>query len=160
MKKFILIIAAVIFGIPSIQAETTNTVATYTNYRYGNSFIFVEDGVTFSVYPDGEFDFYLDNRVNVGVGARIGNVGITFNSGYNYNPYVQYDDYGAVIQVENTPIYYDYYGRVSQIVESVELVDCTFTIMGVFSVTIQDLSTFIIDVMYTDLSIDILQDLP
>src|SRR5690606_35407670 len=31
------------------------------------------------------------------------------------NPYVQYDDYGAVIQVENVPIYYDYYGRVSRI---------------------------------------------
>ena len=115
MKKLVLIIAVVVFGIPSIQAETTNTVATATNYRYGNSFIFVEGGVTFSVYPDGEFDFYMDNRVNVGVGAQIGNVGITFNSGYNYNPFVQYDDYGAVIQVENTPIYYDYYGRVSQI---------------------------------------------
>ena len=115
MKKLVLIIAAVVFGIPSIQAETTNSMVDATNYNYGNSFIFVEDGVTFSVYPDGEFDFYIDNRVNVGVGAQIGNVGITFNSGYNYNPFVQYDDYGAVIQVENTPIFYDYYGRVSQI---------------------------------------------
>ena len=69
MKKLVLIIAAVLFGIPSIQAEITNTMATATNYRYGNSFIFLEDGVTFSVYPDGEFDFYIDNRVNVGVGA-------------------------------------------------------------------------------------------
>src|SRR5690606_21831529 len=41
--------------------------------------------------------------------------GITFNSGYDYSPYAQYDDYGAVIQVENIPIYYDYYGRVTQI---------------------------------------------
>ncbi len=92
-----------------------NTVSNSTIRGYGNSFIFVEDGVTFSVYPDGEFDFYMDSRVNVGIGAQIGNVGITFNSGYDYNPYVQYDDYGAVIQVENIPIFYDYYGRVSQI---------------------------------------------
>ncbi|KAB7530602.1 hypothetical protein F8C76_03625 [Flagellimonas olearia] len=116
MKKLVLFIAAIAFGTLGTQAaKTEDNVVTATTYRYGNSFIFVEDGVTFSVYPDGEFDFYLDNRVNVGVGAQIGNVGITFNSGYNYDPYVQYDDYGAVIQVENTPIFYDYYGRVSQI---------------------------------------------
>ena len=116
MKKLVLIIAAVALGIPNIQAaNTSNTVETNFVRGYGNSFIFVEDGVTFSVYPDGEFDFYMDSRVNVGVGARIGNVGITFNSGFNYDPFVQYDDYGAVIQVENTPIFYDYYGRVSQI---------------------------------------------
>ncbi len=116
MKKLVLFIAAIAFGTLGTQAAKMedNVVAT-TTYRYGNSFIFVEDGVTFSVYPDGEFDFYMDNRVNVGVGARIGNVGITFNSGYNYDPFVQYDDYGAVIQVENIPVFYDYYGRVSQI---------------------------------------------
>lgn len=115
MKKLVLIIAAVFFGTAMTKAATIEDKVATVNYRYGNSFIFVENGVTFSVYPDGEFDFYIDNRVNVGVGARVGNVGITFNSGYNYNPFVQYDDYGAVIQVENIPIYYDYYGRVSQI---------------------------------------------
>lgn len=115
MKKLVLIIAAVFLGSFTTTAATVEDKVATVNYRYGNSFIFVENGVTFSVYPDGEFDFYIDNRVNVGVGARVGNVGITFNSGYNYNPFVQYDDYGAVIQVENVPIYYDYYGRVSQI---------------------------------------------
>jgi len=78
-------------------------------YRYDKSFIFVENGITFSVYPDGEFDFYIDNRI----GNRRRNV--TFNSGYDYSAYAQYDDYGAVIQVENVPIYYDNYGRVTQI---------------------------------------------
>ncbi len=116
MKKLVLFITAVALGTLGSQASKMDEAMTLaTGHGYGNSFIFVENGVTFSVYPDGEFDFYMDNRVNVGVGAQIGNVGITFNSGYNYNPYVQYDDYGAVIQVENIPIYYDYYGRVSQI---------------------------------------------
>ncbi|UII75987.1 hypothetical protein LV716_17240 [Flagellimonas sp. HMM57] len=115
MKKSVLIIAAVFFGTFFTKAATVEDKVATVNYRYGNSFIFVEDGVTFSVYPDGEFDFYVDNRVNVGVGAQIGNVGITFNSGFDYNPFVQFDDFGAVIQVENTPIFYDFYGRVSQI---------------------------------------------
>ncbi|NQZ43385.1 MAG: hypothetical protein HRT65_03690 [Flavobacteriaceae bacterium] len=114
MKKLVLLVAALVFGVSGTKAATAESVAV-SMYRYGNSFIFNESGITFSVYPDGEFDFYIDNRVNVGVGGRIGNVGITFNSGFDYNPFVQYDDYGAVIQVENVPIFYDYYGRVSQI---------------------------------------------
>lgn len=84
-------------------------VAARNAYRYNDSFIFVEDGITFAVYPDGEFDFYIDSRI----GRHRRNV--TFNSGFDYSPFAQYDDYGAVIQVENIPIYYDFYGRVSQI---------------------------------------------
>ena len=71
MKKLVLIIAAVLLGVPNIQAAKEDTAIITSTYRYGNSFIFVENGVTFSVYPDGEFDFYIDNQVNVGVGARI-----------------------------------------------------------------------------------------
>lgn len=116
MKKTVLILAAVLIGTTGSKAATKPTNAYTTNtYRDTNPFIFMESGATFSVYPNGEFDFYIDNRVNVGTRVNVGNVGVTFNSGYNYNPFVQYDDYGAVIQVENIPIFYDYYGRVRQI---------------------------------------------
>ena len=84
-------------------------------FRYNNSVIFVENGITFSIYPDGEFDFYMDNQVNFGANVNIGRANVTFNSGFDYSPFVQYDDYGAVIQIENVPVFYDYYGRVSQI---------------------------------------------
>ncbi len=111
MKKFVLLFTALIFGTSGIMASTADDkVAERNAYRNNNrSFIFVENGITFSVYPDGEFDFYVDNRI----GNRRRNV--TFNSGFDYSPYAQYDDYGAVIQVENVPIFYDYYGRVSQV---------------------------------------------
>ncbi|WP_047245660.1 hypothetical protein [Maribacter thermophilus] len=111
MKNLVLIFTAMILGTTGAMATSTNEdkVATSNAYRNNNSFIFVENGITFSVYPDGEFDFYIEDYVT---GNRNG---ITFNSGYDYSPYAQYDDYGAVIQVENVPIYYDYYGRVSQI---------------------------------------------
>lgn len=116
MKKFVPFLAVIFLALGAHAAEVSKERLVPNSIRgYGNSFIFLENGVTFSVYPDGEFDFYIDNQVNIGVGARIGNVGITFNSGYNYNPFVQYDDYGAIIQVENVPVYYDFYGRVSQI---------------------------------------------
>lgn len=114
MKKSVFYFAVLLLGTLFMQAKTgKETIRTYFNY--GKSFVFVENGVTFSVYPDGEFDFYINDRVNVGAQVSFGNSNITFNSGYNYNPFVQYDDYGAVIQVQNVPIYYDYYGRVNQI---------------------------------------------
>lgn len=116
MKNLILLFTAMIFGASSAMAVTVeDKVALRNAYNYNNSFIFVEDGITFSVYPDGEFDFYIDDRAGVNANVNFRNVNITYNSGYNYNPYVQYDDYGAVIQVENIPIYYDYYGRVTQV---------------------------------------------
>src|SRR5690606_41900752 len=72
LKKLLLFMTAVALGTLGTQAaKMDDTQAVATGYRYGNSFIFVENGVTFSVYPDGEFDFYMDNRVNVGIGAQI-----------------------------------------------------------------------------------------
>src|SRR5690606_19778039 len=116
MRNLIILIATAFLSTYSISAsavEETNS-NTYA-YGYGNSFIFVEDGITFSVYPDGEFDFYIDNVNYIGANVNLGNTNISFNSGFRYDAYVQYDDYGAVLQIENTPIYYDYYGRVSRV---------------------------------------------
>ena len=87
-----------------------------SRYGYDDSFIFIEGGVEFSVYPNGEFDFYYNpafRRSSV-VNISVPHVNISFNSGYNYDPYIQYDDYGAVIQIEQVPVYYDYYGRIVQ----------------------------------------------
>lgn len=110
MKNLVLFFSALLFSTSGVWATSTeNKVAERNAYRNNNAFIFVENGITFSVYPDGEFDFYIDRYVT---GHRNG---VTFNSGFDYNPYVQYDDYGAVIQVEDIPVFYDYYGRVTQV---------------------------------------------
>ena len=111
MKNLVLLFTAMILGTTGVFASgiSEDKVANSNTYRYDNSFIFIESGITFSVYPDGEFDFYIENQVT---GRKNG---VTFNSGYDYSPFAQYDDYGAVIQVENVPIFYDYYGRVSEI---------------------------------------------
>ncbi len=112
MKNLVLIFSALILGTSGIMATgiKEDKVAIGNAYRYNNSFIFVEDGITFAVFPDGEFDFYIENNIR-----NYNGVSVTFNSGYDYSPYAQYDDYGAVIQVENIPIYYDFNGRVTQI---------------------------------------------
>lgn len=116
MKKLVLLIAAVLMGTgSSFAASAEDKVASRSAFTFGNSFIFVENGITFSVYPDGEFDFYIDRFAGVNAGIAAGPVGISFNSGFDYNPFVQFDDYGAVVQVENVPVFYDYYGRVRRI---------------------------------------------
>jgi len=119
--KRILFLFATIVAFSTTAFAATNTAeaeASINNYvrGYGNSFIFTEGGIEFSVFADGQFDFYMQNYgPNVNVGINTPGFSLSFNSGYNYNPYVQYDDFGAIIQIENTPIYYDYYGRVNQI---------------------------------------------
>ncbi len=116
MRNLIFLFTAIVLGTAStLGATVEDKVAIRNAYRYNNSFIFVENGITFSVYPDGEFDFFIDNRINAGANVNYGSANITFNSGYNYNAFVQYDDYGAVIQIENVPVFYDYYGRVNRI---------------------------------------------
>ncbi|WBL24383.1 hypothetical protein [Zunongwangia sp. HGR-M22] len=112
MKKFSLIFSILFLGLVTIaKADETSS-----RYGYNNSFIFMEGGVEFSVYPNGEFDFYYNpafRRSSV-VNISVPHVNISFNSGYNYDPYIQYDDFGAVIQIEEVPIFYDYYGRIAQ----------------------------------------------
>ncbi|MCB0375306.1 MAG: hypothetical protein KDD04_05245, partial [Sinomicrobium sp.] len=115
MKNVILLLATLFMGAFGAHASHPAAGAAGNDhpdaaFGYGNSFIFVENGITFSVFPDGEFDFYVNDTPYAGAQVNIG-----FNAGYNYNHYLQYDDYGAVIQVINTPVFYDYYGRVVQI---------------------------------------------
>ncbi|PID71290.1 MAG: hypothetical protein CR985_00545 [Flavobacteriales bacterium] len=116
MKKIVFTLAA-IFSLslftPVFASENSNNHYPAKYYRdYGNAITFVEDGVTFSIFQNGEFDFYINPREGLYANIDFGNVSISYNSGYNYDPYVQYDDYGAIIQIENVPIYYDYYGRI------------------------------------------------
>lgn len=116
MKKFaLLLIGLLTIGSTTyVAAETTNTVRRGTVYD-GSKYIFVENGIEFSVFPDGEFDFYIPQYTDgLAVSVNAGPVGISFNTGFDYDPYVQYDDYGAVVQIESTPLFYDYYGRLTQ----------------------------------------------
>ena len=112
-----LIAAFLLTGVTAFATTTSNldinTHATTFVRGYGNSFIFVEQGVEFAVFPDGQFDFNVNSYgPDFNAYANFGGVSISFNTGHSYDAYVQYDDYGAVVQIENVPIYYDYYGRI------------------------------------------------
>ena len=120
MKKLALFFTVVLLIGTSVTAKSTNVIIDKAFHKghkkgYGNSFIFNEGGIEFSVFPDGQFDFYApDYGPNTNVSINSPNMSFSFNTGYDYSPYVQYDDYGAIVQIENIPIYYDYYGRIVQ----------------------------------------------
>lgn len=115
MKHVIITFLSLVMSYGAAFAETAKEHAPQRTFGYSNSLIFVENGITFSVYPDGEFDFFIDNPNYLGAAYSRNGVNISFNAGFNYDPWVQYDDYGAILQVENTPVYYDFYGRVNRI---------------------------------------------
>lgn len=117
--KLALLLVSLLFFVLLSHASTSkysNTPLATASYNgYGNSYIFVENGIEFSVFPDGQFDFnILGNNSNLSLAIGTPNANISFNTGYNYNNYVQYDEFGAIIQIENNPIYYDNYGRIIQ----------------------------------------------
>ena len=112
MKKLSILISFLFCGIVTVA----NTNLHPKSHTYPSAIIFTEQHIDFAIYPDGQFDFYIQNsKPNAQLVINTTHVNISFNSGYNYNPYIQYDDFGAVIQIENVPIFYDYYGRVSRI---------------------------------------------
>ncbi|MBT0608918.1 hypothetical protein [Aequorivita echinoideorum] len=114
MKNLALIFGILLMGV-SAKADTFENEETLRRNYDGNAYTFIEGNVEFSVFPDGQFDFvYVGPQTGSQVTISTPNVNVSFNSGYNYEAYVQYDDYGAVIQVENIPIYYDAYGRITQ----------------------------------------------
>lgn len=115
MKNLItsLIFAISIAGSISAKPNHLGHELQYAN-NYGNSFIFNEGGIEFSIFEDGQFDFYIPNST-VTYGYNSPYVNISFNAGFNYNSIVQYDYYGAVIQIQNTPLFYDYFGRIIRV---------------------------------------------
>ena len=121
MKQLIALFTSILFIGFTANATTTDHIETNSTNSssvrgYGNSFIFVEQNIEFSIFPDGQFDFYMPNYgPNINVSVNTPNASISFNSGYDYNAYVQYDEFGAIVQIEHVPVFYDYYGRVRQV---------------------------------------------
>jgi len=112
MKNIRLLFTAMLLGF-IVNAKASNTDIHFFK-DYGNSIIFIENGIEFSIFRDGQFDFNI-LRHNPYLNQCSVSSNISFNLGYDYRPYLQYDNYGAVVQIENTPVHYDYYGRISRV---------------------------------------------
>ena len=66
MKNLIYLFLALVTGIAPMEASEMDGL-TNRPYRYdGTKYIFIERGIEFSVYPDGEFDFLLPQVEKMG----------------------------------------------------------------------------------------------
>ena len=109
MKKLILI-TALFLSIITIQAQNPS-------YNQSQPIIFVEKGVEYAVFENGEFDFNIlqTSRRNTNINVNITrNVGISFNTGRKYTQ-IHRNQFGDIININNTPINYNHRGQVSQI---------------------------------------------
>ena len=80
MKTYLTLLIALVIG-TSAKASINHSAT--APFGHGDSVIFTENGITFSVFPNGEFDFYLNNHVNVNANVNVGNVNLTMTPLFN-----------------------------------------------------------------------------
>lgn len=101
------------------RVNTTNNGLTNRFYN-AQPVKFVERGVKFFIYPNGEFEYVrLRSRIN-----RRRNANIGFRNNRQFIPraqrqfrrdFVRFDQFGRIKRVENVPIRYDQFGRVMRV---------------------------------------------
>lgn len=136
MKKVTLIIAAMLIGLASATAaEITSALdgkdlRITKRYRYTQPILFVERGVEFLIFPNGEFDFnteivngpFTDDNYYRQNNSRRSSVNVTFGAPgtrarytRNRGTLILHDRYGKVRRIGNVFINYDSRGRVKRI---------------------------------------------
>lgn len=110
MKKIYLLISGLL--LLGISANANNSTNTYSNQ---DPFVFLENGVEYAVFNNGEFDFNIIPRKSANISINTHNINLSFNSGRNYQPYIQKDRQGFITRINSTPIFYDRYGKVNRI---------------------------------------------
>jgi hypothetical protein len=110
MKKGILILVGMFMMVVAVEAKTGNKLQNRigVNYAYNEAVNFVERGIEFFIFTNGDFDFnthqndsYYDYN-----GSRIKN---------NSRVRIDRDYRGRITRVENVFINYDYQGNVSRV---------------------------------------------
>lgn len=110
MKKGILILVGMFIMVATVKANTTIKIPNRieVNYTYNNAVNFIENGIEFLIFTNGDFDFntfenssYYDYK-----GSRIKN---------NSRLRIDRDYRGRIKRVENVFITYDYRGNVSRV---------------------------------------------
>lgn len=104
MKNAYLLITFCFISITTSFATPNNT-----------PFIFIENGIEYAVFKNGDFDFNNIQSNSTGVHINTSYINLSFNSGRNYAPNVYTNQYGVITRINNTNILYDYNGRVQRI---------------------------------------------
>jgi hypothetical protein len=127
MKKITLLVASILL-VGSMAYASENPVFSDNNekgprhtvdYRNAEPIMFMERGIEFYIFPDGEFDFNTRpsgprrGTTNTTYGAP--GVHVTNYGPANYGVRVEHDNFGRVRRVGNVFINYDGYNRVKRV---------------------------------------------
>lgn len=130
MKKITLVLSALVLLLGTNMAKASAEKVfddvdrrhfTPVDYRYAEPIVFMERGIEFMIFPNGEFDF---NTVTTTAGPRPrtnGTYGAPRGNAYGYygpanrGIRVEHDYKGRVRRVGNVYINYDAYGRVKRV---------------------------------------------
>lgn len=114
MKKITLLVASIfLFGGVVANATERNDRRSAVDFRNADPIVFVERGVEFYIFADGQFDFNTrpsNGDVYYKSGRRNANV-----QNRNYGVKVEHDNRGQVRRVGNVMINYDANGRVKRV---------------------------------------------
>lgn len=128
MKKITLLVASLLL-VGSMAYASENPIFSHANgkgprysvdYRNAEPILFMERGIEFYVFPDGQFDF--NTRPS---GPRRGATNVTYGAPgvhtathygpANYGVRVEHDNFGRVRRIGNVFINYDGYNRVKRV---------------------------------------------
>ncbi|MBP8157310.1 MAG: hypothetical protein KAX93_02940 [Flavobacterium sp.] len=121
MKKITLLVATVLLVGNVVNATEVNKTSAEerTRYSFDEPISFVERGIEFFVFPNGDFDFNTRPQDSEGdyYYRTAGKRGATVSARrpINYGTRIEHDSFGRVRRVGNTFINYDSRDRVSRI---------------------------------------------
>ncbi len=129
MKKVVLFFTVVLMGLTSVSAfeadhhKPKHKNKILTNYRYAQPIVFVERGVEFLIFPDGNFDFntdaYREYYQNNFYRRNRRSVNTTYGAPYsryhrNSGVFIAHDRDGKVRRIGNVYLNYDRFGRIKR----------------------------------------------
>lgn len=127
MKRITLLLVGLLFTTITTQASNSselkeNREGLTNRYRYAEPILFVERGVEFFIFPNGEFDFnthprFRRNRrsVNTTYGAPRTSRRGSYTTYGNRGVRVEHDEFGRVRSIGNLFLNYDRFGRIKRI---------------------------------------------
>lgn len=124
MKKITFLVASVLLVGNLAKASViinTADVENRTGYSFDQPISFMERGIEFFVFPNGDFDFNTRPQDSQGgyfyrkAGGRNAGAQARGNGNGNYGVLIEHDSFGRVRRVGNTFINYDHRDRVNRI---------------------------------------------
>ena len=121
MKRFTFLVALFLLAVNATSASSVNaTDVNYNRFDNNNPIEFNERGISFFVFPNGQFDFNTRPQDSQGdfffrAAGRRGSITIESRRPENYGVLIENDSFGRVRRVGNTFINYDAYDRVNRI---------------------------------------------